>query len=98
MQNRKREKTFINSIGIKTTSWAYISSKEDILKNKELLPGLLKTCTLGYDGKGQFVIKNINDIKEEWCFSNDYILEKLINLKQEISVIITRYKNGEFSI
>lgn len=98
VQNRKREKTFINSIGIKTTSWAYISSKEDILKNKELLPGLLKTCTLGYDGKGQFIIKNINDIKEEWCFSNDYILEKLINLKQEISVIITRYKNGKFSI
>ena len=98
VQNRKTEKTFINKLDIETTPWALIKSKEDIKKNKHLLPGILKTCTLGYDGKGQYVLNNLDDIKEEWCFSSDYILEKLVNLKQEISVIITRFFNGECAI
>lgn len=98
VQNRKTEKTFINKLDIATTPWALIKSKEDIKKNKHLLPGILKTCTLGYDGKGQYVLNNLDDIKDEWCFSSDYILEKLVNLKQEISVIITRFFNGECAI
>jgi 5-(carboxyamino)imidazole ribonucleotide synthase len=98
LQNRKKEKSFLNKIGIKTTNWALIESKEDILKNVNLLPGILKTCTLGYDGKGQRVINNIDDIKSDWCFSEEYILEKKVDLKKEISVIITRYANGNFSI
>ena len=98
VQNRKKEKTFINDIGIQTTSWAYIKSKEDIIKNKSLLPGLLKTCTLGYDGRGQFLINDLDKIDEKLDFSNEYILEKLVNFKKEISVVLTRYLNGEFSI
>ena len=98
LQNRKKEKSFLNKIGIKTTNWALIESKEDILKNVNLLPGILKTCTLGYDGKGQRVINNISDIKSDWCFSEEYILEKKVDLKKEISVIITRYANGNSSI
>ncbi len=55
IQNRKLEKTFINSLGIKTTDWVFIKSGEDVKKNEKLLPGILKTNTLGYDGHGQFV-------------------------------------------
>ena len=40
----------------------------------------------------------MKDVKEDWCFSSDYILEKFIDLKQEISVIITRYSDGGLSI
>ena len=98
VQNRFAEKNFLKTLGIATTAYAFIKSKEDIEKNKELLPGILKTCTLGYDGKGQFVIQNLQDAKNDWCFTADYILEKFINLKQEISIIITRYKNGDTSI
>ena len=98
VQNRKEEKSFINSIGVKTTAWAHIKSKKDILENRKLLPGLLKTCTFGYDGKGQALIKDLIDLKDKTFFNEDYILEKLIKLKQEISVIITRYENGETSI
>ena len=98
IQNRFTEKNFLKSLGILTTSYAFIKSGSDIKKNKHLLPGILKTCTLGYDGKGQFLIQNLKDIKDEWCFSADYILEKFINLKKEISIIITRYSNGDISI
>ena len=95
VQNRKIEKTFINELGIQTTDWAYVESKKDIIKNEHLLPGLLKTTTLGYDGHGQYILNDLNDIKDSWCFSNNFILEKLVNLKKEVSVIITRFKNGE---
>ena len=99
VQNRFIEKKFINNIGIKTTNYALISNQSDLANNEDLFPGLLKTCTLGYDGKGQFVLKN----EEEACELNielgkEYVLEKKVNLKKEISVVITRFLNNDFTI
>ena len=98
IQNRKLEKTFVNDLGIKTTEWAFIEKAEDVKKNEKLLPGILKSNTFGYDGHGQFVLNSLNDIKKDWCFTADYILEKKVNLKKEISVILTRFQNGAISI
>ena len=95
IQNRKLEKEFINKLGIKTTEWAFIKSSDDVKKNIKLLPGILKTNTSGYDGHGQFVLNSINDVNKDWCFTADYILERKVTLKKEISVIITRFLNGE---
>ncbi len=93
-QNRKLEKTFVNELGINTTDWVFIESAEDIKKNQHLLPGILKSNTLGYDGKGQFVLNSLEDVKKDWCFTKDYILEKKVDLKKEISVVIARYADG----
>tara|TARA_B100000941_G_C28479456_1_gene541224 strand:+ start:60 stop:1103 length:1044 start_codon:yes stop_codon:yes gene_type:complete len=98
IQNRKSEKTFINDLGVKTTKWAFIERAEDVKKNENLLPGILKTNTLGYDGHGQFVLNSLSDLKKDWCFTADYILEKKVNLKKEISVVITRFDNKEICI
>ena len=98
IQNRKLEKIFINDLGIKTTKWAFVKSVEDVIKNEKLLPGILKTNTLGYDGRGQFILNSLENIKKDWCFTDDYILEKKVNLKKEISVIVTRYLNNEIYI
>ena len=96
VQNRFTEKKFLNNVGIKTTDYALIKEKSDILKNQNLLPGMLKTCTLGYDGKGQFVINNHEEVDElEIEFRKEYILEKKINLKKEISIILTRFLNND---
>ena len=95
IQNRKLEKTFVNDLGIKTTEWAFIEKVEDVSKNEILLPGILKTNTLGYDGHGQFALNSLEDIKKDWCFTADYILEKKIKLRKEISVIISRFSNHE---
>ena len=103
VQNRFTEKKFIrntagvfNELEIKTTNYALIKEKSDILKNQDLLPGILKTCTFGYDGKGQFIINNKEEAgKLEIDFDKEYILEKKINLKKEISIIITRFSNNE---
>ncbi len=98
IQNRQLEKTFVNNLGIKTTKWAFIKTAKDVQQNKNLLPGILKTNTLGYDGHGQYVLNTLNDVKKNWCFTADYILEKRVNLKKEISVIVTRFKNKEIYI
>ena len=95
IQNRRLEKEFVNNLGINTTEWAFIKSSEDVKKNIKLLPGILKTNTLGYDGHGQLVLNSLSDLKKDWCFTSDYILEKRVKLKKEISVVITRYENGE---
>ena len=98
IQNRKLEKTFINDLGIKTTEWVFIKSADEVKKNEKLLPGILKTNILGYDGHGQFILNSLDDLKKDWRFTADYILEKKVNLKKEISVIITRFQNGIKSI
>ena len=98
IQNRQLEKTFVNNLGIKTTKWAFIKTAKDVQQNKNLLPGILKTNTLGYDGHGQYVLNTLDDVKKDWCFTADYILEKRVNLKKEISVVVTRFKNKEIYI
>ena len=66
---------------------------------EDFLPGILKTTTLGYDGKGQYPIKKIEDVNSlNIDFSKGYILEKLVKLKKEISVIVTRFGNNNFEI
>ena len=91
IQNRNSEKDFLNKSDIRTTRYKLIKDEEDIKINQGLIPGILKTCTLGYDGKGQHKINSILDIDKNIDFNNEYILEKIINLKQEISIIITRF-------
>ncbi len=97
-RNRKLEKKFVNDLGIQTTKWAFIKSAKDVQQNKNLLPGILKTNTLGYDGHGQYVLNTLDDVKKDWCFTADYILEKRVNLKKEISIVVTRFENKEIYI
>ena len=92
IQHRLAEKDFINKLNIRTTRYVSIEKKSDIDALKDFLPGILKTTTLGYDGKGQHPInstKELNSINID--FSSGYILEKLVKLKKEISIIITRF-------
>ena len=98
IQNRFTEKDFLNKNNIRTTRYSLINDEDDIKINQNLLPGLLKTCTLGYDGKGQHKINSIKDINKNIDFNNKYILEKIINLKKEISVIITRFGHQKYEI
>ena len=99
IQHRLAEKDFINKLNIRTTRYVHVESKEDLLPLGDFLPGILKTTTMGYDGKGQFPIKNLDQIDSlNINFENEYILEKLVKLKKEISVIITRFNNNKYEI
>jgi 5-(carboxyamino)imidazole ribonucleotide synthase len=99
IQHRLAEKDFINKLNIRTTRYVHVESKEDLLPLGDFLPGILKTTTMGYDGKGQYPINNIEaDRLLNINFENEYILEKLVKLKKEISVIITRFSNNKYEI
>ena len=98
IQNRLTEKNFLNDINIQTTQYISIKHIDELRENENFLPGLLKTTTLGYDGKGQYKLNSAQDISNEIDFSKEYILEKFINLKKEISVIITRFGNQKYEI
>jgi len=99
IQHRLAEKDFINKLNIRTTQYVSIKKISEIHSIQKLLPGILKTTTLGYDGKGQHKINSIEDLKDlDIDFSKEYILEKLVKLKNEISVIITRFDYEKFEI
>ena len=99
IQHRLAEKDFINKLNIRTTRYVSIEKKSDIEALEDFLPGILKTTTLGYDGKGQHPIKSIEEFKLlNIDFSKEYILEKLVKLKKEISVIVTRFGINNYEI
>ena len=99
IQHRLAEKDFINKLNIRTTRYASIEKKSELDPLEDLLPGILKTKTLGYDGKGQHLINTIQDLDSiNIDFSKGYILEKLVKLKNEISIIITRFNNKKYEI
>ena len=99
IQHRLAEKDFINKLNIRTTRYTLIEKKSEMDSVQDLLPGLLKTVTLGYDGKGQHPVNNLKDLDSlDIDFSKGYILEKLVNLKKEISIIITRFNDQKYEI
>jgi len=99
IQHRLAEKDFINNLNIRTTRYASIEKKSQIESVEDLLPGLLKTTTLGYDGKGQYPINSLENLDSiNIDYSKDYILEKLVKLKKEISIIITRFSDQKYEI
>ena len=99
IQHRLAEKDFINKLNIRTTRYVSIEKKSDLDSLEDFLPGILKTTTLGYDGKGQHPIHSIDELNSlNIDFSEGYILEKLVKLKKEISIIITRFENQKYEI
>ena len=99
IQHRLAEKDFINNLNIRTTQYVFIEKKSEIESVQDLLPGILKTVTLGYDGKGQHPIDNLIALDSVHVdFSKGFILEKLVKLKKEISIIITRFGDQQYEI
>lgn len=99
-QNRILEKSFVNKIGIKTADFVEVKSLED-LKNglTKFGKAILKTATLGYDGKGQFILNEGEELEKIWVqvASKELILEKFCPFEKEISVIVAKGLNEEIA-
>ena len=99
VQNRLFEKDFLNKCNIRTTNYVSVKNDSDLKSSANLIPGILKTCTMGYDGKGQFRIEEKNQLDSiNVDYTKDYILEKLVNLKKEISIVISRFGHQKYEI
>ena len=99
-QDRLVEKTLFGEIGLDTPTFATVDSVDDLRQAVERtgLPAVLKTRRLGYDGKGQFVLRAAADVDNAWQALGGVplILEAFIPFESEISVIAVRSRNGEF--
>ena len=93
-QNREFEKKFFIKNKISHAKSFFLNKKKDLdnIENKIRFPVILKTSRFGYDGKGQFVVNNLIELKKYWQDLNfaSCIIEKKINLKKELSVICIR--------
>lgn len=95
-QNRIKEKTFFRSIGLSTAEFAVIKSVDDCINvDINLLPAILKTTTLGYDGKGQVTVFDKNELIAAYnSLGGECILEHRVSLLQEVSIIVARNQTG----
>lgn len=97
--HRIREKDFINAAGIATAPYAHVSSPETFKAALDKIgtPSILKTCELGYDGKGQVMIDAPANAEEAWqkLGYSECVLEGLVEFNSEASMIVARGLHGD---
>ncbi|NVK33340.1 MAG: 5-(carboxyamino)imidazole ribonucleotide synthase [Rhodobacteraceae bacterium] len=97
-QDRNTEKEFLRSAQVDIADFATIDSENDLEEALELLggKGVLKTRRFGYDGKGQVMIRDLEDIDGalDKIGNAPAVLEQLIPFQREVSVIVARDVNG----
>ena len=100
-QDRLKEKQLFQKLGITTTEFAPVLKQKDLdAAVKQLgLPAVLKTCRLGYDGKGQWILRTAADVaKAKSELPNvALILERFVPFTRELSVLAVRSRDGEIS-
>lgn len=100
-QHRLREKRAIEAAGVRVAPYSEIRSAEELREAAERFgtPCVLKTATGGYDGKGQWVIRDLSETDEAFATlsrsGTQLVLEQFIDFAMEISVIAARSTNGE---
>jgi 5-(carboxyamino)imidazole ribonucleotide synthase len=103
-QDRLAEKSLFRELGIGVPEFADIASRADLDAALSRLgaPAILKTRRLGYDGKGQFRIRDLGDADAAWAAlgaqapSVGLILEAFVPFDRELSVVAVRGRDGEF--
>lgn len=101
-QDRLAEKTLFRDLGIAVAAYARVDTREELDQAVASvgLPAILKTRRLGYDGKGQFRLRQRSDIDAAWqalgAGSAALILEAWVPFDRELSVLAVRARDGEF--
>jgi 5-(carboxyamino)imidazole ribonucleotide synthase len=96
-QDRAREKAHFVACGVPCAPHAVIETAAQLAAVSEaLLPGILKTARLGYDGKGQIRVTTRAELAAAWAELGNApcVLEKMLALKAECSVIVARGLDG----
>ena len=101
-QHRIREKRAVEAAGAPVAPYAEVRDLEGLLDAARRLgfPCVLKTCTGGYDGKGQRVVRSEDEAKRAFAElsgggTNELVLERWVAFEREISVIVARSPRGE---
>lgn len=98
-QDRLHEKNTFRRLGIPTAPFEAVDSRDDLARAIDTigLPAILKTRRFGYDGKGQFVLREPTDLDRAWqsLGGSALILEGFVDFEREVSIIAVRGRNGE---
>ena len=103
-QDRLAEKTLFRECGLLTPDFMTVDTREqlDLALATVGAPAILKTRRLGYDGKGQFRLRELADADAAWAAlgaqasKHGLILEAFVPFERELSVLAVRGRNGEF--
>ncbi|CAM8631338.1 PurK Phosphoribosylaminoimidazole carboxylase (NCAIR synthetase) [Comamonadaceae bacterium] len=96
-QDRAAEKAHFVKCGVPCAPYAVIETAEQLAAiDPNLLPGILKTARMGYDGKGQVRVKTPAELAAAWAdlMQVPCVLEKMLPLQWECSVIVARGADG----
>ncbi|MBW8186278.1 5-(carboxyamino)imidazole ribonucleotide synthase [Shewanella nanhaiensis] len=110
--DRSIEKELLDKTGVPSAPYQLITEKQHLLDAVSLLdlPLVIKTCQAGYDGKGQWRLKSLDQVDAIWAemagfiasgtesFPHTIIAEKMIPFDREVSVIGARNKEGNVEI
>lgn len=98
-RDRWFEKSMFKEQSIPTTEFANVLSQADLEAAVEQigLPAVLKTRTLGYDGKGQKVLREAVDVVDAFAYLGNVpcILEGFVDFSGEVSLIAVRSREGQ---
>ena len=96
-QDRAREKAHFAACGVPCAPYAVIATPDQLAAvGEHLLPGILKTARMGYDGKGQIRARDRAELGAAWASLQQVpcVLEKQLALEAECSVIVARGWDG----
>jgi|YNPBryunderm2012_1023409.scaffolds.fasta_scaffold09784_2 5-(carboxyamino)imidazole ribonucleotide synthase len=97
-QDRLHEKRFFAGLNIPTAPFAPVDDRQSLAEAVARigLPAVLKTRRLGYDGKGQVILRTHADVETAWHALGKYslILEGFVPFARELSVLAVRGQDG----
>ena len=96
IKNKITQKIFYKEHQIPTSQFVITQRKLELQNHVSFLPAAHKLAMGGYDGKGVEILKNERDIEKG--FDEDAVLEKLVRIKKEISIIVAIAEDGKSAI
>jgi len=98
-QDRLAEKRLFESLDIEVAPFAPVSGRTDLLEALDRIgyPALLKTRRMGYDGKGQYLLRTREDLEPAWAELGDdeLIVEGWVDFDFECAITVVRNAFGE---
>lgn len=96
LQNKILQKEFYRDHGILSSEFRVTQNRKEIIEHRDLLPAVHKAATGGYDGRGVQIIAD--ESHAGLGFDEPAVLEKLVDISREISLIVAVSPSGEFKI
>ncbi len=92
IQDKYVQKEFLKEHNIPVAMGWLVADRQELMSHADKLPVVLKKCTQGYDGKGVLMLRTVEDLST--AFDEPCVLEEIVDVKQEISVIVSRNESG----